>query len=457
MLKSSETGAFLKRAIRRHEVPGASFAVLRGNKIVRQAQAGTVNTDSGVPVTPDAVFQIGSITKPLTATLVMQMVDEGLIELDAPIVTYLPEFRVARADVGSTVTVRELLSHTSGIDGDFFIDSGLGDDAIRRFLDRCAMVPSLFERGEMMSYCNLGFAVLGRLLEVMRRRSYGRVMQKHLFAPLGMDHAFASPEQAIRFNCAIGHLPPRGRQKLWQPTRQPYLSFGQSAAGSVPSMSAADLLQVARLHLNLGRDPSGSRLLRTTSVRDMQHRHIKLPRHTQVGATGWGLGWILMNWRGEPVYGHDGATIGQFAFMRIFPQQNLAFALLTNGGRAGFLFDEVCNEIISPLVGTAAPMLPEPARRQPSADPYVGRYGNMSTQIDMSRRAGRLRIHRIGLESGEPLDPQPLNVTFIDRETARIDVGDEVLDRTRLFFTQFDDDGKPHYLQTGFRQFRRLT
>jgi CubicO group peptidase (beta-lactamase class C family) len=147
MLNEKGLAAFLRKSIRRHDVPGASFAVLRNDRIVRRAQAGVVNLDSKIPVTDNAVFQIGSITKPLTATLVMQLVDEGLVGLDAPLVEYLPDFRVARLDVSQTVTIRELLCHTSGIDGDLFVDTGRGDESIRRFMDRCTMVPSLFERG----------------------------------------------------------------------------------------------------------------------------------------------------------------------------------------------------------------------------------------------------------------------------------------------------------------------
>ena len=96
MLNEKGLAAFLRKSIRRHDVPGASFAVLRNDRIVRRAQAGVVNLDSKIPVTDNAVFQIGSITKPLTATLVMQLVDEGLVGLDAPLVEYLPDFRVAR-------------------------------------------------------------------------------------------------------------------------------------------------------------------------------------------------------------------------------------------------------------------------------------------------------------------------------------------------------------------------
>lgn len=119
----------LSARIKKYNVPGASIAILRNDKIRQTAAAGVVNLDTGVRATKDSVFQIGSITKPITATLIMQLVDEGLLQLDDPVSKHLPEFRVARADVSGSVTIRKLLCHVSGIDGDFFEDTGTGADA----------------------------------------------------------------------------------------------------------------------------------------------------------------------------------------------------------------------------------------------------------------------------------------------------------------------------------------
>src|SRR3954466_13339235 len=107
----------------KHGVPGASLAILSGDEVA-EASYGVLNVRTGAPATPDALFQIGSITKVWTATIVMQLVDEGKLDLDRPVVTYLPEFKVADADVTRQVTTRQLLTHTSGIDGDLFLDTG---------------------------------------------------------------------------------------------------------------------------------------------------------------------------------------------------------------------------------------------------------------------------------------------------------------------------------------------
>src|SRR3954454_17008925 len=105
-----------------HGVPRAPLAILDGDE-VGEAAYGVLNIRTGVEVTPDSLFQIGSITNVWTATLVMQLVDEGKLDLDVPVVTYLPDFKVADAEVTRTVTTRHLLAHTSGIDGDKFLDT----------------------------------------------------------------------------------------------------------------------------------------------------------------------------------------------------------------------------------------------------------------------------------------------------------------------------------------------
>lgn len=455
MVNKANLDKYLKSALKKYEVPGASFAVIRNGKIVRSAQAGVVNLNTNVPVTPDAVFQIGSITKPITATLTMQLVDEGLIDIDEPITNYLPEFQVARADVSRSVTCREFLSHTSGICGDFFVDSGRGDEAMKRFVDKCTAVPSLFERGEMMSYCNLGFAVLGRLIEVIRREPFDQVMAKHLFQPLGMDHAFAGPEQAIRFNCAIGHVPSNSKQGVWYASKVPYLSMGQAAAGAVPTMSASDLLKFAQMHLAGGVTPEGAKLLSKKSVKDMQARQVKLPKHTRGGVDGWGLGWFLMNWGGRRLYGHDGATIGQYAFLRIDPIKQTAWALLTNGGDATGLFNDVCTNVMQPMLGAEQPGQPEATGYQPDVMKYVGTFETrLGSRIEIQEVKGVLKFQQF--DEDRPRFKKPASLEFVNRQIAVLNTGNPVDDRTTLHFSRPGEAGPMGFVQVGFRQHVRV-
>src|SRR6185437_6389964 len=151
-------------AAERYRVPGAALAIRRGDDVVEVA-TGVVNKATGVETTTDSVFQIGSITKVFTTTLMMQLVDEGRVKLDEPVCTYLPEFLLANIGYAKAITVRHLLTHTSGMDGDYFRDTGRGADAVDRYVYSLGALPSLHAPGEMWSYCNSGFAVAGRIIE----------------------------------------------------------------------------------------------------------------------------------------------------------------------------------------------------------------------------------------------------------------------------------------------------
>ncbi len=269
----------LKRSIRRHRVPGASLAVLKGSRVVATAAAGVTNLDTRVPVTPDAVFQIGSITKVFTTTLIMQLVDEGLLSLDTPIVEYLPEFQIADPATRRNVTARHLLSHTSGIDGDLFADSGRGDDAIARLMPMMTLLPTLFPLGTKMSYCNVGFAVLGRIIEVLRRETYDHAIRHRIFKPLGMKQAMTLPEDALRHRCAVGHIADPKDPKRQRVAFVTHLSHGMKAAGSTPAMSAPDLMKFVAMHLGHGRIGNGKRVLSAASAVAMQRRQVRLQKY----------------------------------------------------------------------------------------------------------------------------------------------------------------------------------
>ncbi|HLB22883.1 MAG TPA: serine hydrolase domain-containing protein, partial [Dehalococcoidia bacterium] len=125
--RRTEIQARLDEVAAKHGIPGMAVGLLSGEETL-EAATGVVNIDTGVEATPDAVFNIGSVTKMYTATLVMQLVARGLVDLSAPITTYLPELRMEETADISDITVLHLLTHTSGIEGDCFFDTGRGDD-----------------------------------------------------------------------------------------------------------------------------------------------------------------------------------------------------------------------------------------------------------------------------------------------------------------------------------------
>ena len=378
----------------KHGVVGASLAIAYGDSEV-VAATGVLNRRTDAPVTPDSVFQIGSITKVWTATLVMQLVDEGAVDLDQPVATYLPEFKVADPELTAAVTTRHLLTHTSGIAGDFFPETGRGDDCLEKFVALMADLPASHPLGATMSYCNAGFIVLGRLVEVLRGATWDQVLRERLLQPLGLEAAGTLPEEALLWPAATGHLTPSGAA---EPVVAPQWGLSRNAgpAGLIHAR-ARDLLVFARMHLSDGLGPDGTRLLSAESARAMREPQVEVPDRWTLGGH-WGLGWILPSWSGRALFAHDGGTIGQSAYLRVLPgSPDLVVALLTNGGEMRDLYADLYGEIFDELAGVSLPPRLEPVPEPPTydAETYVGRYERESMAHEVVLRGEELvLVHR---------------------------------------------------------------
>jgi CubicO group peptidase (beta-lactamase class C family) len=364
----------LPRLVDDHEVPGASVAVLVDGQVM-EAAAGVVNLRTGVDVTPDSLFMIQSITKVWTATLVMQLVDDGLIELDVPVRTYLPGFRTADERASAQITARHLLTHTGGFDGDIWAATTAGEDALQRFVEDLVSGSRQQARpGEMYSYCSAGYGVLGRLVEVLRETSYATALRRYLAGPLGVDEIAFCADEALAFRTAIGHGRSSPDAALHPLRVWAVMPPSNPAAGNQLAMSARGLIAFAGMHLADGLTPDGTRLLSSTSARAMRERQVDRP--PAVGArAGQGLGWMLSKRAG--LVEHGGDTIGVAALVRMVPEEGIAVAMLTNGGAAGSLVENLVDPLLHDLADIGpAPELPSPdaAARVPEPGRYVGRY-----------------------------------------------------------------------------------
>ncbi|QKW40678.1 beta-lactamase family protein [Actinomadura sp. NAK00032] len=396
-----------------HGVPGVAVAVDAGGRLV-EAAAGVLSRATGVEATVDSVFQIGSITKTLTATLVMGLVAEGLVELDAPVDRYLPGFRPA--------TVRQLLCHTAGFEGDLFTDTGKGDDCLERYVDLLADVPQISEPGEMFSYNNAGYSVLGRIVEVVRGEPFDRCLRDRLLAPLGMTHAATDPYEAILHRAAVGHL--NGRPApVWAMARS------NAPAGSMLAMTPRDLLAFARSHLT------------DESLRVMREPQVALPDIDW--GTAWGLGWTLHDLPGGPVFGHDGNTIGQSAALRIDPGRDVCVAVFTNGGDRKPLM----REILGRVVETPAEPVPNPAAR---LDPRrcAGVYVSSTSETTVSTdEQGRLWLEQVPVGLAVELGDEPYRTELLGWR------GNSLLPAEPghgpVAFLGDDGEGRARYLHTG--------
>ena len=375
----SQIGAWVEEKlpdlIAKYQVPAASVAILSDGDVVRTA-AGILNKASGVEATTDSVFQIGSITKVWTASLVMQLVDEGLVDLEAPVRRYVKDFVIADEAAAAKITVRQLLSHLSGFEGDMFTATTEGEDAVEKFMPILANTPQVFEPGEMFSYNNAGFVVLGRLVELVRGKHYDACLREYLIDPLQLKHAATGAGEAIMFRAALGHISPTEDAP---PEPAPFWALLRSNApsGSMFAMSASNVIAFAQMQIDGGVGPDGTQILSAESVAAMQEQQVKLPELGLMG-DGWGLGWGLFNWEGGPVIGHDGGTIGQRSFLRVFPGHKAAIAVLANGGDVVGLYKELISPVINRLTGIVVPELPTPANEVHAIDAsrFVGTYSS---------------------------------------------------------------------------------
>lgn len=372
-----------------HHVPGATLAVLVDGEI-HELASGVLHRGTGVETTTDSLFQVGSVTKIHTATLVLRLVDDGELDLDAKVIDVLPDFEVADAEATRTVTVRQMLSHTSGISGDFSIDTGRGDDNLELYVKACAQVGQDFPPGTAISYCGVGYNVLGRIVEVLTGKTWDAAVQDLLCAPLGLHHTATLPEDVLRFRAAMSHLGDPGQLPDPAPAWNP-LPRSSGPYGGILCSSAADLVRLARLHLDGGTAPDGTRVLSADAVEAMQRREVEVPDKWTVSSDAWGLGWTLYDWQGVRGFGHDGATIGQFSYLRVVPDAGVIAVLLTNGGDARQLYASLFGELLADLADLRMPAPFEPPARPPVVDtaPITGRYRREGAAITITETDGK--------------------------------------------------------------------
>ncbi|MFC7492626.1 MULTISPECIES: serine hydrolase domain-containing protein [unclassified Nocardioides] len=440
----------LPALIAKYDVPGAAVAVLAGGEVVDHA-AGILHKGTGVEATTDSIFQIGSVTKLWTSTLVMQLVDEGKVELDEPVRTYLPEFVIGDDDAARQITVRMLLNHTSGFEGDIFTDTGVGDDCVEKYLGVLGEVPQLFPPGEQFSYNNAGYCVLGRLVEVLREKQYDACLRDHLFAPLGLTHAATNPYEAIMFRAAMGHVelePGTGPQPapVWA------LARSNAPAGAMLAMRPRDLLKFAEMHLSDGKAADGTQVLAPGTAARMHAAEVDLP-YLGVMGDSWGLGFERFDIPDGEIIGHDGSTIGQNAFLRMVPGAGVAVALLTNGGDVLSLYHDIAGHVLAELAGVTLPPLPTPPESPERIDAsrYVGTYASEVADLVVSQDDdGRIWLEQTPKGLFEELGEKPERRELVHfRGDSLINVEPEQGMHIPHAFVGDDGDGHALYLHIG--------
>jgi len=343
------------------DIPGAQVGVvaLNGNDAdIRVLTTGVASRGHGTPVTARTLFHFGSITKVWTTTLLMQLVEEGAITLNTTIAEVLPEARTDREGATAEITVRHLLSHTSGIEGDFFRITGENDDALGLYMQQMPQSQSVTDPGGPISYCNFGFSIAGAIAAERGGALWDDLIAARIVARLGITDMLTRSTDAGLFETAVGHAPGAdGQPAAPVPTWQLPRSLGP--AGLIAG-TADTLLKFAAAHLRDGLALSGERILSAESAIAMRQPQSHLG-DASTTLLGWGLGWTLADW-GTPVVLHTGSTIGQTSSLVLLPEFGIAFCTLTNAA-TGPAFIAKVETLLANELGLTRPL--------PREDPHA--------------------------------------------------------------------------------------
>ncbi|MFD1678263.1 serine hydrolase domain-containing protein [Alicyclobacillus fodiniaquatilis] len=383
-------------------IPSAAVGVLHDGKIT-DFTVGIKDLTTREPAKPDTIYQCGSMTKTWTALAFMQLVDEGKVDLDEPVQAYLPGFKVADPEVSATVTPRQLLNHTNGIEEEFD-DPGEGDDVYERMIDNITDARQVHPLGHTHGYsAALGYAILARIMEVIDGKRWDDIMQDRLFDPMGLTSTYTWRPSGTQEQLATGHII-RSLEEgpLVSPIR--YLPRSYGPGGNLGS-TAREVLMMAHVFLAGGKTLQGTQILSAKTIREMMESRVPLPDPYMFGPE-WALGLIACDWYGHTVYAHDGSTIGFNSRLRILPDYNLAIVMLSNGAPRDSFYRNVFNEILVDLGAVTIPDLPKPNTTIKLDFPrYEGIYGRPGVRYEIEAIRGKLYLTFVR----DPFQAQVLN------------------------------------------------
>jgi CubicO group peptidase (beta-lactamase class C family) len=293
---------------------------------------GVTSIENPLPVDPDTVFVLGSVTKTFTATAMMRLVADGKVDLDAPVRRYVPEFTLKDERAAAAITVLNLLNHTAGLDWRMSAETGEGDDALALYVAKMAESELIAPPGTRASYSQVGYNLAGRVIEKGTGLSFERAVASLLFEPLRLSHTFFATAEVMTRRFAAGHN--LGQDGTLSVARQWKDTRANNPGGDAGS-SAADLLRWARFHLGDGRAETGEQVLPAAVLRQMQQPTVELRGSTLGDA--FGICWFLRDIDGVRTVGHTGSANGQFANLLTVPERDFAVAVLSNAGPDGGL------------------------------------------------------------------------------------------------------------------------
>jgi CubicO group peptidase (beta-lactamase class C family) len=408
------------------EVPGVAVGVyVEGHELY--AFHGVTSVENPLPVDGQTLFQIGSITKTYTATAIMRLVEAGRLELAAPVREYVPELRLKDQAAASSVTLRQLLNHTAGWAGDVFMDTGQGDDALARFVERMGELDQQSSLGSRASYNNAAFSLAGRVVEKATGKVFEAALQELVLEPLGLQNSFQFMADVMTRRFAVGHY---NRDSGLEVARRWNIPRSSAAAGGIAT-TPADQLRYARFHMGDGM-ADGKRILSRESL-DLMKRPTYSLEGTSLGDEV-GIAWLMRDVAGVRAIGHGGGTNGQMSSLQMIPERDFAIAIMTNSTNGSQLLIELLSWVLAAFLGVVEA---EPTALNLTSEAlaeYAGTYETETSRVRIELESGKLIAHVSPSERGReamrafsgeqerPLPP-PLPLTIVPGDRFRITEG----------------------------------
>lgn len=348
-------------------IPGMSLVIVKDDKVIYAKGLGFKDFENKVAVTPDTQFAIGSATKAFTALSVLMTQDEGKLSLDASPKTVLPYFKMYDPDTDKNMTIRDLMTHSSGLNRtDLAMISGrLTRAELIRVAGEAKPIGKLREK---FGYQNLMFTAAGEVVAVAQKQPWEKFIPERVFKPLGMTNSTMSMKEMEKAkDRSLGYL---YNFDTKQTEKQPYRDIDQVApAGSINS-SANDMAKWLRFVLN-GGTVNGKRLLSEKGYAEWLKPQMKV---NSSGSVNYGLGWFVQKWNDETVVQHGGNIDGFNSMVAMIPEKKLGFVMLTNVSA-------------SSLGGELMPIVWENILGKPAAET-----GGSNVEVAPDKEAGKYRL-----------------------------------------------------------------
>ncbi len=398
-------------------VPGVAIGIVSGG-VTTVRGIGITNVEDSIPVTAHTVFPIASISKTFAATMMMRLVEQGKVDLRAPVRGYITEFRVRDEIASRDVTPWHLLTHLGGWEGQVF-GPDRGSETLKNFTAIQTDLMQVAPPGAAWSYNNAGFSFAGRLIEQVTGTSINTAVRDLVFRPLGLEHAGTTAGEFIVNRFASGHTSRNGVVTL----QRPFSPSASVTAGGV-GLCMTDLMTYARFHLGDGTAANGQRVLTRESLARMREPQAQ----KQSTDDAIGLSWHLRNVGGVRTASHGGTLGGHILLLEIAPERDFAIAILTNSNAGWRLIQDVEREALRAYLGVSYAKNQgiahrglleslswlEPASPQPDASAYLGTYARPTNTVVVRAAAGKVTVQE-RQNNGNPGAEMPIAFFGPDR------------------------------------------